>query len=280
MKWTILRKIGLYSALFTGLATSYSHAIPAVGNTKSLSNLVTSQMATGVRTSAPYGHVVFCKSAGSQCRKKGSGVKRLSGSSWRQLTSVNASVNRAIRPRNDKKGADKWQINVRYGDCEDYALTKRKRLLAAGWPSSSLLITTGYLRNGTYHAVLVARTDRGDFVLDNLNRSVKPWSKVRYRWKKQQSTTNPRHWVRVTGGSKPSIIQASLKKQKPAFKKYNPKKKISKKQRKKITTANTLFSKRKVIQKRRSKVASKQEAYRKALRLKRMRARSNRFRNR
>jgi predicted transglutaminase-like cysteine proteinase len=280
MKWKFLRKIGLYTALFTSLATLHAQAIPTVGNSKQLNKLTTSHMITGVRTSPPLGHVNFCKSSRSQCLKKGSGVKHLNGKSWRQLVSVNSAVNKAIRPRNDK-GADKWQTNVRYGDCEDYALTKRKRLLAAGWPSSSLLITTGYLRNGTYHAVLVARTSRGDFVLDNMTRSVKPWSKVRYRWKKQQSASNPRKWVRILSGSTPSLIQASLKKRDSSFNGHSTKRSV-KKLRKSKSPVRGLFSKRKAVQKnrqkRREQISSRQPSFSNTLRLKRMRARSAHFR--
>ncbi|MCT4656947.1 MAG: transglutaminase-like cysteine peptidase [Cohaesibacter sp.] len=232
-----LKAIGLCAALATGLSISPGQALPGSGLSKAFS----SHMATGGGTKAPTGHIKFCRSNSSQCRRTGSGVKRFTKKSWRQLVSVNASVNRAIRPRNDR-GADDWRTNVAYGDCEDYALTKRKLLLRQGWPSSSLLITTGYLRNGTYHAVLVARTDRGDYVLDNMSRSVKPWRKVNYRWKKQQSSHNPRKWVRLTGGSKRPVALASAKQSTKSYAKAASKKR---------SKARGLFSKRSKVQKNR-----------------------------
>ena len=200
-------------------------SLSLVSGTAKAATESSSHMATSGSTSAPFGHVVFCKNNGGQCRKRGSGTKRFSQKSWRQLASVNSSVNRSIRPKDDGK-LDKWQTNVRVGDCEDYALTKRARLLSAGWPSSALLITTGYLRSGSYHAVLVARTDRGDFVLDNLSGSVKPWRRVGYRWKKQQSASNPRQWVKLTGGSRRPIqlvSQSSPKRSQSAAVKFKSK---------------------------------------------------------
>ena len=44
---------------------------------------------------------------------------------------------------------------------------KRKRLMARGWPTSSLLITVVRDEMGEGHAVLTVRTMQGDFILDN-----------------------------------------------------------------------------------------------------------------
>ena len=204
MTFNKISRIALGAAVLLGIATNSSYANPSFGGVRSLKSIATSNMATSKRMSAPFGHVIFCKSNRSQCRNTGSKAKQLTSKSWRQLATINARINRNMKERNDR-GPDSWNINGRYGDCEDFALTKRNRLLKAGWSSGSLLITTGYLPNGIYHAVLVARTDHGDYVLDNLSGRIKPWNKVSYRWKKQQTTTNPRRWVRVTGRSSPSL---------------------------------------------------------------------------
>jgi len=50
-----------------------------------------------------------------------------------------------------------------HGDCEDYALLKRKLLLQAARPRPALLITVARDRNGDGHAVLtVKRQSQGD----------------------------------------------------------------------------------------------------------------------
>src|SRR5690606_7936840 len=91
------------------------------------------------------------------------------------LKRVNARVNAAIQPRNDG-GADVWNASATSGDCEDYVLAKRRALIKAGIPASSLRIAYVKTRKGVGHAILVVRTSKGDFVLDNLNKSVRPLS--------------------------------------------------------------------------------------------------------
>jgi predicted transglutaminase-like cysteine proteinase len=55
----------------------------------------------------------------------------------------------------------------RFG-CKDYVLVKRRKLIEAGVPRESLLIAIVWTAQEQGHAVLIAHTDRGDFVLDNL----------------------------------------------------------------------------------------------------------------
>ena len=56
-----------------------------------------------------------------------------------------------------------------YGDCEDYALLKRRMLIEAGWPREALLMTVVRDKRGDGHAVLTVKTDKGEFILDNQN---------------------------------------------------------------------------------------------------------------
>jgi hypothetical protein len=44
------------------------------------------------------------------------------------------------------------------------------------------------------HAVLVAHTGEGDFVLDNRSAYVTPWAKAPYIWVKRQSQEDPMRW--------------------------------------------------------------------------------------
>jgi predicted transglutaminase-like cysteine proteinase len=85
------------------------------------------------------------------------------------------------------------------GDCEDYVLEKRERLMALGWPRQALLVTVVRDRKGDGHAVLMVKTDRGDFVLDNQNPKVMSWNKTGYRYIKRQAQDNPNRWVSLGG---------------------------------------------------------------------------------
>src|SRR6516225_4937317 len=82
-----------------------------------------------------------------------------------------------------------------YGDCEDYALEKRKLLMKAGWPREALLMTVVRDHNGTGHAVLTVKSDRGEYVLDNQTNDISLWSDTSYRFVKRQSQSDPNVWV-------------------------------------------------------------------------------------
>ena len=96
----------------------------------------------------------------------------------RQLAQVNAQVNRSILPVKD---TDHWGVTDRWtwpaedglGDCEEFVLEKRHQLRELGWPISALVITVVITPAGESHAVLVVRTTRGDFVLDNLTNDIR-----------------------------------------------------------------------------------------------------------
>lgn len=111
------------------------------------------------------------------------------------LARVNTAVNAAIRPVPDA-GADRWELNAAQGDCEDYVLMKREMLARLGWPRSALRITVVRDAQG-YHAVLVAETDQGGFVLDNMTQNLTRVSQNPYEFVVSQSIDTPGAWVRV-----------------------------------------------------------------------------------
>ena len=165
-------------------------------------------MSEGETARAPIGHVVLCAKtpeacdAGAGAAEADDRVIRLGRESWRALADINTEVNRRIRPRpdgTDGGAPDVWSINPVAGDCEDYALTKREALIREGLPAAALLVAVVRDERGDHHAVLVARTDRGDFVLDNRRAAVRAWSELPYRWIKRQSAADPRRWVRLDG---------------------------------------------------------------------------------
>ncbi|MBC6982574.1 transglutaminase-like cysteine peptidase [Caulobacter sp. 17J80-11] len=101
------------------------------------------------------------------------------------LRRVNAEVNRSIRYEAEPPGQDVVRFGPRRGDCEDYAETKRIRLIAAGWPRRALRVQSVSLRSGECHAVLVAADAQGRrWVLDNRTSGVETVEQTgrRYSW--------------------------------------------------------------------------------------------------
>lgn len=151
----------------------------------------------GELTAIPNGYYEMCVSHPSLCRMRNGrlasspdGSVTLTSATMGQLASVNADVNATIRPAY-REG---WMPERTVGDCKDFALTKRQRLIDSGWPSSALPLAIVRTLSGEQHLILVARTSEGDFVLDNLAQQVVPWTSAAYSWEKIQSTTNVWAW--------------------------------------------------------------------------------------
>lgn len=132
------------------------------------------------------------------------------------LAAINNAVNDAIAPIG-KPATSNWEIDPRAGDCGDYAVSKRHALLAAGWPSGSLLLAEVVLRStGEHHLLLIVRGQRsGDpiRVLDNLREQLMTLSETQqhYALVRVQSSTDPQLWqaslpnpVRTTSPAAPA----------------------------------------------------------------------------
>ncbi|MGQ0456144.1 MAG: transglutaminase-like cysteine peptidase [Hyphomicrobium sp.] len=161
----------------------------------------------------PYGYVRFCESNPIECGGGLATDARYSATPERlsDLDEVNRSVNRAVEPATDLEifGVNElWTIPKSRGDCEDFALLKRQRLMQLGWPSSSLLITVVRDEKNEGHAVLTARTTQGDFILDNKVESVKLWNQTPYHYVMRQSYIDPKVWVSLdpTDSASPSAL--------------------------------------------------------------------------
>jgi predicted transglutaminase-like cysteine proteinase len=83
------------------------------------------------------------------------------------------------------------------GDCKSYAITKRHRLLARGWPSRALLLAEVTLPTNEDHLILVVRTADVDLVLDNLDRDIKMATRTYHRWVRVETPQNPKLWMGV-----------------------------------------------------------------------------------
>ncbi|WP_084174750.1 transglutaminase-like cysteine peptidase [Afifella pfennigii] len=158
-------------------------------------------MHTGRRASPPIGHRDFCRSFPAECQARGTSEPMvLTQARWQQLTRINTEVNRAVKPVTDQEfyGAEEvWTLPDGYGDCEDYVLMKRKRLVDLGWSTANTLVSVVFDEVGDGHAVLVVRTDRGDFILDNKLDAIRLWSETGYRYVKRQDVSDPMRWVAV-----------------------------------------------------------------------------------
>ena len=126
---------------------------------------------------------------------------------WSELLRVNLAVNRKIRPSTNAADIDNWILGASRGACNDFAIEKRKQLLDLGWPSAVLALTVVYTGSGEGHLVLTVRTDRGDYVLDNLRGVILPVDALRYGYVMRQSSIHPRLWVAVAGVSASTVNQ-------------------------------------------------------------------------
>jgi len=118
------------------------------------------------------------------------------------LRQANDEVNRIMRGATDWEVyhvADYWNApplvrGVR-GDCEDFALEKRRLLIENGIPPAALSIAVVRTRLGEDHAVLIVSTLQGDYVLDNLQYDIRAWRKAGYTWIARQGPGDDLGWV-------------------------------------------------------------------------------------
>lgn len=152
-------------------------------------------------TSSPVGYVELCRRLPEQCV-----VERqvrdfaLTQARLSQLADVNLEINRRVVAVTDQQlygVPELWTMPTKSGDCEDYVLLKRKRLMELGWPSGALLITVVFDEKREGHAVLIIRTGESDLVLDNKTDQIMSWEMTSYTYVKRQSESDPNQWVAI-----------------------------------------------------------------------------------
>lgn len=162
---------------------------------------------------APFGWIDFCKREPAECAvdRREPETIRMTTDTWRLLRSVNAQVNRSIAPITDE---DQWGTIEHWGfpttgqgDCEDYALLKRRMLVEAGLPRRAMRMTVVIDDVGDGHAVLTIRTDRGEFVLDNKRSAILPWGETGYVFVKREHTDRI-GWTSLGHATSPSSTAA------------------------------------------------------------------------
>lgn len=175
-------------------------------------------MDIGGPTSSPIGHFEFCKKWREECAEieKPAGPEALSEAAWAAVRQINERINSEVAPKTDRELFGKeelWTFPSDAGDCEDYALLKRRLLIEEqGLSPSNVLLTVVKRANGEGHAILTLRTTDGDFVLDNLHPAVRPWDAAKgYRFMKRQSSENAGAWVSIGDPGPVPILSAGSK---------------------------------------------------------------------
>lgn len=163
----------------------------------------------------PNGWAEFCAHYKSDCEVKPGTRQKiiLNDEIWNELVGINRWANHHIRPMTDMRH---WGRNNKWyyaedgrGDCKDYVLVKRKKLIEAGLPREALLITIVWTKENQGHAVLIVRTDKGDYVLDNLSSKIVLWSQTGYDFVKRQSQSDPNAWVYIDGDPRKQPMSAA-----------------------------------------------------------------------
>jgi predicted transglutaminase-like cysteine proteinase len=167
---------------------------------------VASHATVGGATLVPYGWLDFCGRHADECRVRKTQAKdvELTPEVWALLNQINRYGNATILPISNFQHwgtlLDHWDYPMDgKGDCKVYALLKRKLLLDAGLPRQALLMTIVRDLNNEGHTILTVRTDRGDFILDNLSDDVRAWDSTGYLYVKRQAQTDPNLWLDLGG---------------------------------------------------------------------------------
>ncbi|MBZ6078214.1 transglutaminase-like cysteine peptidase [Microvirga puerhi] len=154
--------------------------------------------------------VRFCRQWPAECAVDPSEPAKitLTPEAWQTIVRVNRQVNAAIKPMTDMEHwgvEDRWDFaEDGYGDCEDYQLVKRRRLVEAGFPRRALRMTVVIDEDGAGHAVMMVRTDRGDFILDNKRNAVLSWQQTGYSYVKREGDAGSA-WASL-GGASASLV--------------------------------------------------------------------------
>ncbi|WP_158808040.1 transglutaminase-like cysteine peptidase [Beijerinckia sp. L45] len=161
-------------------------------------------------TAMPYGWADFCGRRPEECRVEAlmPADVALTAKVMRVMRHINSAVNAAIEPVSNM---DHWGTMLDHwdyptdgkGDCKIYALEKRKLLLDQGFPRQALLMTIVRDLDGNGHTILTVKTDKGDFILDNMVEEIRAWDATGYRFVKRQSQSDPNVWVSIGPSSAP-----------------------------------------------------------------------------
>ncbi len=201
--WALVALAALGLGFGAGAAAAQSASVP----------MASLPAASGGDARAPFAWVDFCRKYASECRVNTAEPERveLTPKLWRQIVALNHKINREIDPVTDMEHwgvVDRWDMaEDGRGDCEEYVLVKRKKLAEAGIPRRAMLVTVVIDEENQGHAVLMIRTDRGDFILDNKRNSVLTWQQTGYVYVKREAQDRVA-WTSLGGVAGPTTTAA------------------------------------------------------------------------
>ena len=160
-------------------------------------------IAVGSKSLPPWGWVDFCHRYKGECD---GGPTQPLDVNWtadtaKRVKKINSWVNTHVTPMSDMDHwgiVDRWDYPTDgFGDCEDFVLMKRRLLIEEGFPRQALLVTVVKDQRGDGHAVLTVKTNKGEFILDNLEEEVKVWGDTSYKYVKRQSQSDQNVWLDI-----------------------------------------------------------------------------------
>lgn len=187
----------LATALLSGLALAHASAHEASESPA---------MREGAEVQGPFGYYGWCRRAPERCLP----VEAAPPVAFNEARK-NDLIEAFVHAREsltyvtdwDQYGKEEFWVEspgTGAGDCEDFALTARRHLLDAGWPASNLRLAVAVTHKGQpwgrLHIVLIAITDREEYVIDNRAPAIFSWRALPYEWRVRQDATLAR-WVLI-----------------------------------------------------------------------------------
>lgn len=139
-----------------------------------------SPLPLGPVVAPPRGYTAMLARSASYARRW-SALIVLTPEAWAVIRQERETLEWAFEP--DPAARDEWNPAANgVGDCEDWALACRRRLVMAGFPRDALLMAVCKTPASEDHAALVIATDRGDYVADVRRMETLPWAETGYQW--------------------------------------------------------------------------------------------------
>jgi predicted transglutaminase-like cysteine proteinase len=195
--------VSTFKAAFFGLLLTFSGSAVHAQTVAALPSSSNPIMSMGAAKPL-LGWSKFCATASPECaiNMAEPDVIELTPQIWKTIVSINQRVNSSIKAVTD---ADHWGVvdvwsfpDDGRGDCEDFQLLKRRLLVESGLPRRAMRMTVVIDELGEGHAVLMVRTNKGDYILDNKTSSILPWHRTGYVYIKRESQ-NAVGWVSLGG---------------------------------------------------------------------------------
>ena len=182
-----------------GLLLAVAILGPTVSLTEPMPRCVPMELPVARIDGPPSQYVDFCRRHPAACVLDGEPLIEWTAELGQQLGAVNLEVNQEVEFVSDMDNLgleESWDFpqDCR-GDCEDFVLEKRERLVALGLPRASLTIAFAFHEVQFFpHAILLVETSTGTWVLDNLYDEIRCWDALPYRWTRRERPDGT--WIR------------------------------------------------------------------------------------